>query len=67
MYMKNPDKYVGITNAAKALGVSVPAIRSRLRSGEVYGHTMLDGHHYFDTDLLTREIWGIRNYRRSVQ
>lgn len=64
--MKKPDKYVGITNAAAKLGVSVPAIRQRIRAGNVYGHMMIDGHHYFDVDLLTREIWGIKRYRVTV-
>lgn len=64
--MKKPDKYVGITNAAKKLGVSVPAIRARIKADEALGHLIIDGHHYFDVDLLSRELWGIRNYRRSV-
>lgn len=58
--MKTPDKYLGMTNAAAKLGVSVPAIRQRLKTGDVYGHVVIDGHHYFDIDLLTREIWGIK-------
>jgi len=63
--MKKPDKYVGITNAARILNISIPAIRARIKSNEAFGHIVIDGHHYFDIDLLTREIWNIRNYRRA--
>lgn len=63
--MKKPENYLGMTNAAARLGVSVATIRQRLKTGDVYGHVIIDGHHYFDTDLLTREIWGIKRYRVS--
>lgn len=61
--MKKADKYLGITNAAARLNVTEETIRQRLKTGNVYGHEVIDGHHYFDIDLLTREIWGIRRYK----
>lgn len=60
----DPKYYVGITKAAERLGIPTNTIRERLKTGNVVGAIYIDGHIYFDTRQLTRELWNIRAYRK---
>ena len=63
--MENPEKYVGIKKAADMLGVTTQTIKIRIKSGKTKGHVVVGGHHYFDTDALDRDAWGIKRGKRS--